>query len=259
MDYRLILARFYYYVLTRRYRVKIKGMEILKSSETKLFLPNHQSYIDPQLIAVITALHSDFVPVVSDTFLKIPVISYFLKKWNTIPVGEPGSKRETADLKKIFLQVINTLKRKKNVILYPSGKITITPIEKIHNKQSAFVVVSQLPEEVRVIGVRISGLWGSMWSVAWMGERPDFVLTYFKGIIYFFANFIFFIPKRNVTFEYVDITAEAKLKAMKDRRTFNNYLEDFYNNNGPEKATYIKHLFYFPKSKRKYPGNLMKP
>jgi long-chain-fatty-acid--[acyl-carrier-protein] ligase len=132
------------------------------------------------------------------------------------------------------------------VIIYPSGQIARTPTEKINNKQSAYVVVSRLPEEVRVIGVRISGLWGSMWSAARTGEPPNFMLTYLKGIFYFFANLIFFLPKRDVTFEYVDITEEAKIKSMSERSAFNTYLEDFYNLNGPEKARHIRHLFYMP-------------
>jgi len=109
---------------------------------------------------------------------------------------------------------------------------------------------------VRIVGVRISGLWGSMWSVAWLGERPSFEWAFLKGIFYLFANFIFFLPKRNVTFEFVDITEEAKQMASIDRNSFNKYMEDFYNVNGPEKVTYIKHLFYFPKLKREYPKNL---
>jgi len=254
-----IAVRFYNFVLTRRYRICIKGDDILNSVGAKLFLPNHPSHIDPQLIAIILAMRCDFVPVVSENFFKIPVIGYFLRRWNAVAVSDLKSgKRDPNVLKNIFSKVIEALNSGNNVIIYPAGQISHTPVEKIFNKQSAFVVVSNLPEEARVIGIRISGLWGSMWSVAWMGERPNFIFAYLKGIFYFFANFIFFSPKRQVTYEFVDITEEAKSKSMSDRRTFNNYMEEFYNINGPEKATYIKHLFYFPKSKRKYPKKLMK-
>ena len=254
-----ILVRIYYFILTRRYRITIKGMDMLEAPGAKLFLPNHQSHIDPQLIAVIAAQHCDFVPVVSESIVKIPVISYFLKKWNVVSVSDiKRGNRDPDVLKNICSKVIDALKRKKSVIIYPSGQISHTPNEKIHNKQSAFVIVSSLPKNTKVIGVRISGLWGSMWSVAWMGERPSFILTFLKGIFYFFANLIFFSPKRDVTFEFIDITDKAKEMASTDRRSFNNYMEEFYNDNGPEKATYIKHFFFFPKSKRKYPANLVK-
>jgi 1-acyl-sn-glycerol-3-phosphate acyltransferase len=254
MNIRSKMVRFYFFVLSRRYKINTVGIDLLKSPGAKLILPNHQSHIDPQLLAVITAKYCDFVPVVSENILKIPVIRYFLKKWNAIAVNDlKGNKKDPDVLKNIFSQVMKALHNNKTVIIYPSGQITHTPLEKIINKQSAFVIVSSLPDNVRVIGVRISGLWGSMWSVAWKGERPNFVFTFLKGIFYFFANFIFFSPRRHVKFEFVDITAEAKEKAKTDRRTFNNYLEEFYNSNGVEEASYIKHLFYLPKQKRNFP------
>lgn len=222
-----------------------------------LMLPNHQSHIDPQLMAVIVAQYCEFVPVVSERFLKIPIISSFLKEWNAVAVSDfRGGNRDPNVLKNIFSQVMNALNKGRSVIIYPSGTITFTPTEKIRNKQSAYVIVSDLPENARVIGVRIRGLWGSMWSVAWMGERPSFILTYLKGVFFFFANLIFFVPKRDVSFEFVDITDEAKKMAQSDRATFNTFMEDFYNINGPEQVTYIKHLFFFPKSRRKLPKNL---
>ena len=254
-----IYIRLYYFILTRRYRIIIKGKEILESKGAKLMLPNHQSHIDPQLIAVIVARVCDFVPVVSETIIKIPIIRYFLKKWNAVAVSDfRRGNRDPNVMKIIFAHVLDALEEGKTVIIYPSGQITHRPIEKIFNKQSAFIVASNILGNTKIVGVRISGLWGSMWSVAWMGQRPSFEWTFIKGIFYFFANFIFFSPKRTVTFEFVDITEEAKLKASIDRNSFNKYMEDFYNLNGPEKATYIKHLFYFPKLRREYPKNLMK-
>ena len=226
----------------------------MQSSEAKLILPNHQSHVDPMLIAVIIEKYCDFVPVVSENYLKIPIIKYCLKSWNAIAVSDlsAGSK-DTDVLKKISSQVQDALNKRMSVILYPSGQITRTPIEKIYNKQSAYKIVSNLPENTKVIGVRISGLWGSMWSVAWIGKQPNFVLTFLKGIFYFFANFIFFLPKRTVTFEFVNITEEARLKAMMNRGAFNSFMGEFYNVNGPEIATYIKHVFYLPEFDRKYP------
>jgi 1-acyl-sn-glycerol-3-phosphate acyltransferase len=244
----------YNFALIRRYSIRIKGEEILETAGAKLILPNHPSYIDAQLIAVVISMHRAIVPVVSEKFLKIPVISYFLRKWNAIAVSDLASgKRDPDVLKKILAQVKEALDRDESVVIYPAGHISQTPIEKIPNKQSAYLVVSVLPDNARVIGVRISGLWGSMWSVAWRGDRPNFVFTFLKGIFYFFANFIFFSPKRPVAFEFVDITEDAKLKAKSDRSSFNSYLEEFYNINGPEKASYIKHIFYFPQSKRECP------
>jgi len=108
-----------------------------------------------------------------------------------------------------------------------------------------------------VIGLRINGLWGSTFSCAWNGKRPKFLTAFGKGIGYFFANLIFLSPKRDVNFEFIDITEETIKQAQNDRRTFNKYLEGFYNENGEQEPLYIKHFFFFPKSKRKAPKNIV--
>lgn len=251
------MIRVFSFLLARRYIINVKGINLLQNEGAKLILQNHQSHIDPQLLGVFVAQHCDFVPVISERFLRIPILGSILRAWNSVAVSDlKHGNRDPHVLENIFSKVTNALKRGKSVLIAPSGQIAHTPVEKIKNKQSAHVLISNLPDNVRVIGARVSGLWGSMWSVAWMGKNPNFLYTFLKGIFYIFANLIFFLPKRVVTFEFVDITEEAKLQAKSDRRTFNNYLEEFYNVNGAEEVTYIKHFFYFTKMKRKYPINL---
>jgi len=253
------MLSFFSFVLTRRYKLNVKGEELLYKSGAKLLLQNHQSHIDPQILGVYVAQRSGLVPVISEKFLGLPVIGSILKSLNAVAVSDlKHGNRDPNVLKNIFSQIMEALKHGKSVLIAPSGQIAQTPLEKIKNKQSAFVLVSNLPKNVKVIGVRVNGLWGSMWSVAWMGKRPNFLTTLLKGIFYIIANLIFFLPKRQVTIEFVDITETALKESQSDRKSFNNYLEEFYNVNGPEKVTYIKHFFYFPKTKRKYPANLVK-
>ncbi|MBN4061720.1 1-acyl-sn-glycerol-3-phosphate acyltransferase [Bacteroidales bacterium AH-315-I05] len=253
--YRLL----YKFILSRRYNVEIIGVNLLKSKGGKLILPNHQSHIDPQIIAIETFKYAEIVPVVSERFFKIPVVNFFLKEWGAVSVSDLRTgKRDVSVLDTITSQVAEALKEGRNVIIYPSGELASSGVERIRNKQSAYALVKQIPDNVRVIGVRISGLWGSMWSKAWDGTKPVFLTTYLKGIFYFFANFIFFSPKRKVTMEFIDITDEAIEQAKNDRKIFNTFLEEFYNVNGEEKPTYIKHLFYFPKLKKELPEQIQK-
>ena len=248
---------FYNFVLSRRYKVTIKNIDLLKIDCGKLILPNHQSHIDPQIIGTVAHKYADIVPVVSENFFKVPIVRFFMKKWGAVPVSDISkSNRDPNYLQKITSQVIVELNKKKNVIIFPAGQLTNQGIEKIKNKQSTYAIVSQLPDDIKVIGVRFRGLWGSMWSKAWDGTLPVFMNTFLKGIFYFFANFIFFCPKRKVIIELEDITEEAKLMATKDRKTFNTFLEDFYNIHGVEEPTYIKHFFYFPTLKKKLPENI---
>ncbi|MFT7611984.1 MAG: 1-acyl-sn-glycerol-3-phosphate acyltransferase [Parvicellaceae bacterium] len=251
------VAHFFYWLLTRRYRVKLKGIDLLKIEGAKLILPNHPAHIDPQLMAAIVRQHCDFVPVVSERFAKTPIISYFMKKQNAVAVSDlKYGKRDPDVLKKIEAGVKDAFSHKRSVIIYPAGGIKSTSLELVRNKQSVHYLAKNLPDDVMVLGVRIKGLWGSMWSVAWYGERPKFLWCVAKGLFYLFANFIFLLPKRDVEIEFVDITEEIKANSALERREFNKTLEEFYNVDGPDPVIYLKHFFYAPKLKRKYPSNL---
>ncbi|MBL1279697.1 MAG: 1-acyl-sn-glycerol-3-phosphate acyltransferase [Fluviicola sp.] len=254
-----VVLSFFSFVLSRRYKIKVKGEHLLHESGAKLLLQNHQSHIDPQLLGVFVAQRSGLVPVISEKFLRIPVIGAVLRSHNAVSVSDlKHGNRDPNVLKNMISKIMEALEKGKSVLIAPSGNIAQGPVERIKNKQSAHALVSNLPDGVKVIGVRVNGLWGSMWSVAWMGKKPDFLKTFLKGIFYILANLIFFMPKREITFEFVDITEEAKLQSKSERKVFNHYLEEFYNINGPEEVTYLKHFFYAPKIKRTYPANLVK-
>ncbi len=251
------LIAFYRYFLSLRYKVNITGTELLKEKGAKFILPNHQALIDPQLIFTHFYKYLTIVPVVTEGFFKNPVLKVFFEAFHAVPVSDlSAGNRDINVLNTIFVNVLEALKKGENVLLYPSGQIAGQGYERIFNKQSAWVIVNSLPENTRVIGVRINGLWGSMWSKAWTGKSPDFFSTLLKGVFYTFANLIFFVPKRKVNIEIEDITEEIRLKAKKSRSVFNAYLEQFYNKNGEEHVRFIKHYFWFPKSKRKLPEKI---
>lgn len=241
--YRLL----YGFILSRRYKITIKGHDVLNTKHPKLFLPNHQSHLDPQIVAMETYKYSEIVPVASERFFRTPIVRFFLKKTKAISVSDfRMGNRDRNVLKNITVQVKKAFEDNKSVIIFPSGQLTSNGVEKIGGKQSAYAVVTEMPENTKVIGVHVSGLWGSMWSKAWDGTRPVFLPTFIKAAVYFFANLIFFCPKRKITLEFVDITKEAKQKATTDRKTFNVFLENFYASKGKPEAIFIRHLFYFP-------------
>ena len=248
------LILFYGFLLSLRYRVKVKNSEILKSDRPCLFLPNHTAQVDPQLLNVEIARHISVSFLVSEKYYENPVIKPFMKILRAISV--PDLDRPNQDflsLQKIFQRVTKSLQNGENIVLYPSGIIAGQGYEAILGKQSAYQIASALPQGTRIIGVRIRGLWGSMWSRAWNGRAPNFVWTYLKAIFYLLANFIFFLPRREVSIEFEDITPAAKKIAQKDLKRFNHFLENFYNQKKSEKPLFLKHFFYAPKSKRKLP------
>ena len=232
-------------LLQCRYKVVVKGSEVFEQKSPVFILPNHQALIDPFILVSHLFRFTTVTPVISEKYHDIPVVKSFFRSLGAIRVSdlESGS-RDTQVLKVISRSVIKAFKRRKNIVLYPAGQIAGQGYEKIFNKKSAHHIVGKLPDGVLVIGVRISGLWGSMFSKARTGKSPDFFAQLSKGIFYVLANLIFFLPKRTVTLEFEDLTSEAKRIALDGQKPFNTFLEDFYNQNGTEEVNSLKHYFY---------------
>ncbi len=245
-------------LLRSRYRISIKGSEILKSNSPILFLPNHQALIDPLILLSHIYRYTTVIPVISEKYFDIPVAKWYFKRMGAVRVSdlETGS-RNTQVLKSIIRSVYKGFRRKKNIVIYPSGQIAGQGYEKIFNKKSAYHIVRTIPDGVQIVGVRITGLWGSMFSKAETGKSPDFIVQLVKGFFYILANLLLFMPKRTVIIEFEDLTAIAKEKAIPGQAQFNSFLEEFYNLHGEEPALFVKHIFYLPRLRRKvlWPDN----
>jgi 1-acyl-sn-glycerol-3-phosphate acyltransferase len=239
-------------LLRVRYKIVVKGSEVFDKNSPLFILPNHAALIDPVILLSQIYRFSQATPVILEKYYDIPIAKSFFRRLGAVRVSdlEKGS-RDTLVLKTITRSVIKGFRRKQNIVLYPSGQIAGQGLEKIFNKKSACEIVRKLPEDVSVIGVRISGLWGSMWSRAYTGKTPDFFGQLVKGLFYTMANLIFFLPKRTVILEFEDLTPTAKGEALLGKKSFNSFLEDFYNLHGEEKPLFLKHFFYTPKLKRK--------
>ena len=233
-----------------RYRVSVKGIEILQNKTPKLFLPNHQALIDPVILLSQIYRFSTATPVISEKYYNMPLAKWYFKQMGAVRVSdlETGT-RDTQVLKSITRSVFKGLRRNNNIVIYPSGQIAGQGYEKIFNKKAAYHIVNTIPENVQIIGVRISGLWGSMFSKAKTGKSPDFLAQLIKGLFYTLANLLFFVPKRRVSLEFEDITATAKEKVILGQKSFNLFLEDFFNLHGEEPALFPKHILYLPSLK----------
>ena len=82
--------------------------------------------------------------------------------------------------------------------------------------------------EIRVIGVRTRGLWGSIWSRKGRKTSPSFVPTFVKSVFlwFFWAPFV---PRRRVTMHVEDMTDRVKEWSKLTRLEFNRKLEEWYN------------------------------
>ncbi len=242
------------FLLSLRYKTEVKGYELLKSNTGVLIMPNHQALVDPQLLIAYLFKFRKTVPVVTESFYNTPILHSFFKLIGAVPVSDlTAGSRDTDVMKTISKGVTKALNKNRLVLLYPAGQIAGQGYEKIFNKKGAWQVVKQVPENSKILAVRIGGLWGSMWSRAWIGKSPSLLTTLLYAFWLVIANGIFFVPRRKVTLEFIDITKEARKMAEFDKLTFNNFLESIYNSYGEEPVLYLKHYFYAKKSNRTIP------
>ena len=117
------------------------------------------------------------------------------------------------------------------MIFYPSGHIYTENREDIGTRQLAYNICRELPPGVSVVGVRTTGLWGSIWSRKGRTASPSFVPTFVKSVLLWFLVSPF-VPRRKVTMEIEDLTARVKAWSKLTRLEFNAKLNDWYNTEG---------------------------
>lgn len=251
------LLKIFHGILKVRYKVRFEGTEVFAKPGAKLFLPNHQAQIDSQILGSFLFKHVDLTPIIAERFFENGILRALFNAMDAIPASDlTRGSRDTETLDKIFKGTMDALASGRSILLYPSGRHTGQGLERIMNKKSAWFVTSNLPDDVTVVGVRISGLWGSMWSNVYTGKSSRLFKNYFKGIGIVLANFIFFVPKRDVLYEFVDITEEAKRISKQGLKPFNDYLESYYNERGEEKVRFIKHFWFTGQPNRKVPAKI---
>ncbi len=242
-----------------RYRVKISWEENLEHSWPLLILPNHVALVDPRILISFLGKYVSVSPVASEKYYNKPGMRQIMNLVWTVPIWEMSAWAKKEDVEKVFAQVVKELWNWKNILIYPSGQIYRQWFESIKWKQSVYNITKLMPENTKVIWIRDRGLWGSMWSMAWDNGKTWFGMLYLKSVWYVLANFIFFVPKREVTLEIEDITAQIQNYKNMSLNEMNWFLESFYNKQSPhsvspngreveqyvEDINYIPHYFYY--------------
>lgn len=219
-----------YSLLKLRYRVKITGLDIIDPTKTYLIIPNHQAVVDPMLLYG-SLYKTPPNPLIDQSYFGIPVVGRLLHSLGGIPVPNisPSSRDGVAQAAALQQTAITALQNHKSILLYPAGQITHTGTEKIGNKQLTYHICGSLPEGVEVLGVRINGLWGSIWSRKGRSKTPNFALTMLKGIALFPLSVVTLRKRRVVQISMELITDQVLQWSKLDKKGFNGQLEKYYN------------------------------
>lgn len=227
--------------IRRRYEAECSGDFDFDHSRNYLIIPNHPAIVDP--LVLVGELHKKGVaicPLVDESFFSNAFVKHILGMVNAVRVPDfrksnfrpflrvrPTHRSAARRAKALSYSVLALLTAGENVLLYPSGHITANGREELGNRQLAFNAISQLPEGVQVMGVRIRGLFGSMWSRAGGVPPPPFVRTLLKSFLIW--PLAFFRRRRRVQIYAENLTERVKEWSRLSRVEFDKRLEQWYN------------------------------
>jgi long-chain-fatty-acid--[acyl-carrier-protein] ligase len=230
-------------ILSLRYHVEVRGLDQVRARGTSrvIFLPNHVALIDPAILMV--RLDRGFHPrSLGDEYqITRPVVAQFARLFGVRPL--PNMERQGLSVleatRRALSETIAGVEAGECLLFYPSGRIRLQYREEIRAASGTEVLVKAVPE-ARIVLVRVTGLWGSSFSMAFNGKMPSVVAMGWRGLKYILANGIFFMPRRHVLVEFVE---PADFPRGGSRMAINAYLEAFYNERAP-RNTYVPYGFW---------------
>lgn len=222
-------------LIALRYRLEICGLEDIPADRPVLFLPNHPALLDPFLVyACLDGIRPRFVA--DENQFGSPLLRWVQRVTRviTIPDYNVDGPAARAGVLKGLAEASEALRAGDSILLYPAGGVQRATDEKIRNTSSVSRILQAAPN-ARVVGVRISGMWGSSFSrAAHNGEKPDFMLMLGQGLKVILRNLIFFTPRRRLRISFVDAVdmprpdSGENTTSAAGRRAVTDWLNDFY-------------------------------
>lgn len=224
-----IIFFFYRLILSLRYRVRMFWTDHLKHNGPLLILPNHIALVDPRILLTYLGKYIIASPVASEKYYNLPVLKQVMDSVWTVPIWDMSAGATSEEVKAVFTKVSDALSEGKNILIYPAGQIYKQWFESIRWKQAAYNICQNIPENTKVIWIQTRGLWGSMRSKGWNDLETWIGWIFWNAFLMTLANFIFFLPRRNVHLYVTDITQRIQENRTKTLNEFNDSLESFYN------------------------------
>ena len=242
-----LIALLFRLALKTRYRVRLNSRLGNKKISSTIILPNHPAEIDPVIITSYLWHIASPRAVVLETVFKMPVLKSIFSYIGAIPMPdmEQGSgfyKRKR--IKQTLDNLVSSLQHGDNVLMYPSGRLSVDGREVLGGASGAYTIIQRL-DSGNVLLVRSKGLWGSRFSKAQTGGlRPNIGKAFLSGAKTVFKNFIFFVPKRRVDLTLEEFSIQdLKSKSLAE---LNSFLETWYAQEGIEQVSYISDSFLTP-------------
>ena len=241
-------------ILRLRYRVRVDGLDQLRALEGPvLVLPNHPCYIDPPTVLshLYRAVKFPLRPLVYSGTYRVPFLLPLMKLVRAFEVPDLSAQSQSAvvQAQQLIDTVVEGIDQGNSFIIYPSGRLQRTNLEKIGSNRLVHEVVSRCPS-VTVVLVRTRGLWGSLWGCARTGHPPDLTYNVLEALGWLVAGLFFFLPRRNVHL-HVEVVSVDNLP-IDSREAFNRKLEDWFNTDAAESPIFVRYNYLLGPNKGAY-------
>jgi long-chain-fatty-acid--[acyl-carrier-protein] ligase len=223
------LAWFVRCILSLRYKVEVRGMNCVPADGGVLFLANHPAMVDPLILLSQIGSRFRVRPLVLQYFFLLPGLRWFMKLLDAFPIPDLSTGANTYKrfrVQQAAEELEAGLRIGQRFLVYPSGRLKQGPAEIVGGASLAHQLVRDVPEAMVVL-CRIDGLWGSRFSKALTGKRPELATELKRGFLNVLKNLIFFMPRRRVTIT-LEI-APPEVRQAPSRLEFNKGLERFFN------------------------------
>ena len=213
MTFRQWLSKTVRWFLHLHYSVQTEGLDLIRDGKHHLVLPNHPAYVEPALLFS-ECWDVTLRPMCDEYLFRKPVIGWAVRLTEAIivpdlPATDAAHRAQSAEKARVLTDTaVQALQQGQDLLFYPSGHIKLTNTEQIGNRRLAYEVCGRLPEGVRIIMVRTTGLEGSITSR--LRTRPTL--------------------RRHVKIFCEDMTEQIITWAQTlEKRDFNAKLEEWYN------------------------------
>lgn len=240
-------------VLGLRYSVRVVGLEKLEGlSGPTLVMPNHPAYIDPPLVFSHVRLARPVRPVVTQNMYRDAVLHPFMRLVEALEVPELSEHSRGARERTLAMidAVVEGLKQGDSFLIYPSGRAQRRGVERVGATRAVSDILERCPQ-VHIVLVRTRGLAGSTFSYVRTGKAPQLGRVLLRSLGLLIANLAFFAPRRRVTMT-VEL-ADARHLGGLGRERLNRFLEDWYNQEGPEPPVFVPAHFLFGPRQYQFP------
>jgi len=234
----LLLAGATRALLGLRYRIEFEGLDQVAERGRRgiLFLANHPALIDPVILSAVLYRRFRPRPLGDRGETARPGVRWVARHLRAIEVPDPVLDGAAAapGIAAALDACVAALAAGDNLLLYPSGHLATSSREDLRGNSATHAIVERVPG-ARVVLLRLDGLWGSRFSRAVDGFRPDLGSALRSSARDLLLSGLLFMPRRRLRLEALELDDVPR---GVPREELNRFLEARFNRD-PSPSTHV--------------------